>query len=144
MFSPGLSTSLTAMTQWSSFLIDCSGKTINNDILKKVCEGGSLILSVFDVTREESLVTAKTWIETLRDWSQVKNLPGVVIGNKTDLTERRVVPAKMGLDTATALKMQYFECSAKDNAGVEDAFFYPANEFHKLHAEQAGHMAQIA
>ena len=109
----------------------------------QVCEGGSLILSVFDVTREESLVTAKTWIETLRDWSQVKNLPGVVIGNKTDLTERRVVPAKMGLDTATALKMQYFECSAKDNAGVEDAFFYLANEFHKLHAEQAGHMAQI-
>ena len=38
----------------------------------------------------------------------------------------------------------YFECSAKDNAGVEDAFFYLANEFHKLHAEQAGHMAQIA
>ena len=89
-------------------------------------------------------MSAKTWIETVREWSQVKTMPGVVIGNKTDLTERRVVPAKMGLDAATALKMQYFECSAKDNTGVEDAFFYLANEFHKLHAEQAGNMAQIA
>ena len=103
-----------------------------------------MILSVFDVTRDESLVAAKTWIETLREWSEVKNMPGVIIGNKTDLTERRSVPAKAGLDAATSLKMQYLECSAKDNVGVEDPFFYLANEFHKLHADQASAMAHIA
>ena len=101
-------------------------------------------MSVFDVTREESLTAAKTWIETMREWSEVTNMPGVIIGNKTDLTERRSVPAKAGLDTATALKVQYLECSAKDNVGVEDPFFYLANEFHKLHADQASTMAHIA
>ena len=101
-------------------------------------------MSVFDVTHDESLVAAKTWIETLREWSEVKNMPGVIIGNKTDLTERRSVPAKAGLDAATSLKMQYLECSAKDNVGVEDPFFYLANEFHKLHADQASAMAHIA
>jgi len=125
-------------------IIDCSGKTINNDILSKVCEGCSLILSVFDVTREESLTGAKTWIETVRSWSGLASQPGVIIGNKTDLTERRAVPAKLGLDLATSLKMQYLECSAKDNQGVEEAFFYLANEYHKLHAEQANTMAHIA
>ena len=96
------------------------------------------------MTRDESLVAANTWIETLREWSEVKNMPGVIIGNKTDLTERRSVPAKAGLDAATSLKMQYLECSAKDNVGVEDPFFYLANEFHKLHADQASAMAHIA
>ena len=103
-----------------------------------------MILSVFDVTREESLAAAKNWIETVREWSEVKNMPGVIIGNKTDLTERRSVPAKAGLDAATSLKVQYLESSAKDNVGVEDPFFYLANEFHKLHADQASSMAQIA
>ena len=102
------------------------------------------MLSVFDVTREDSLAAAKTWIETIREWSDVKNMPGVIIGNKTDLTERRSVPAKAGLDTANSLKVQYLECSAKDNVGVEDPFFYLANEFHKLHADQASTMAHIA
>ena len=142
-------------------IVDCSGKTINNDIIKKVnemngasyiketlllqlSEGCSLMLSVFDVTRDESLATAKTWMETLREWSEMKNIPGVIIGNKTDLTERRSVPAKAGLDIANSLKVQYLECSAKDNVGVEDPFFYLANEFHKLHADQASTMAHIA
>ena len=73
-------------------------------------------------------------------------VPGVVLGNKTDLSERRTVAAKAGLDAANSLnyKLQYFECSARDNAGVEDAFFYLANEFHKLHADQASNMATIA
>lgn len=99
------------------------------------------INSVFDVTREESVVEAKSWIGSLLEG---KNVPGVILGNKTDLTERRSVPAKLGLDLASSLKMQYFECSAKDNVGVEEAFFYLANEFHKLHAEQAANMASIA
>ena len=73
-------------------------------------------------------------------------VPGVVLGNKTDLSERRTVAAKAGLDAANSLnyKLQYFECSARDNTGVEDAFFYLANEFHKLHADQASNMATIA
>ena len=66
-----------------------------------------MILSVYDVTRDDSVTTARTWVETIREWTQNKTLPGVIIGNKTDLTERRTVPAKIGLDMAAALKMQY-------------------------------------
>ena len=64
-------------------------------------------MSVYDVTRDDSVTAAKTWVETIREWTQNKTLAGVVMGNKTDLTERRTVPAKMGLDMAASLKMQY-------------------------------------
>jgi transport family protein 27 len=125
-------------------IIDCSGRTIYSDILTKAWDGTALILAVFDVTREESLVAAKTWVEHVKQSSEAKTFPGVLLANKSDLTERRVVPPKIGLDMATQLQLQYFECSAKDHTGVEETFFYLANEWHKLHAEQASNMAQMA
>ena len=64
-------------------------------------------MSVYDVTRDDSVTAAKTWVATIREWTQNKTLVGVVMGNKTDLTERRTVPAKIGLDMAASLKMQY-------------------------------------
>merc|ERR1712107_199308 len=120
---------------------DVQTKTINNDILTKLAQGTSLVVAVIDVTREDSVSEAKSWIGSLLEG---KTVPGVILANKTDLTERRTVPAKLGLDLASSLKMQYFECSAKDNVGVEEVFFYLANEFHKLHAEQASNIASIA
>ena len=101
----------------------------------------NIFFLVIDVTREDSVSEAKSWIGSLLEG---KTVPGVILANKTDLTERRTVPAKLGLDLASSLKMQYFECSAKDNVGVEEVFFYLANEFHKLHAEQASNIASIA
>ena len=125
-------------------IIDCSGRPVYTDILSKAWDGASLILAVYDVTREESLVAAKTWVEQIKQKSDAKTFPGVLLGNKTDLTERRVVPPKIGLDMANQLQLQYFECSAKDHTGVEEPFFYLANEYHKMYAEQASNMAQIA
>jgi len=125
-------------------MIDCSGRAVYSDILSRAWDGAALILAVFDVTREESLVAAKTWVEQVKQSSEAKTFPGVLLANKTDLTERRVVSPKIGLDMATQLQLQYFECSAKDHTGVEEPFFYLANEWHKLHAEQASDMASIA
>ena len=39
-------------------IIDCYGRDIYSDILTKAWDGAALILAVFDVTREESLVAA--------------------------------------------------------------------------------------
>ena len=124
-------------------IIDCSGRAVYTDILTTAWDGAALILAVFDVTRKESLVAAKTWVEQVKQSSEAKTFPGVLLANKSDLTERRVVPPKIGLDMATQLQMQYFECSAKDHTGVEEPFFYLANEWHKLHAEEASNMAQM-
>ena len=78
-------------------MIDCSGRSVYNDMMGRLWEGCSLVVVVYDVTREE-----------------------------------------------TQLALQYFQCNAKDNAGVEEPFFYLANEYHKLFSEQANTMAHIA
>ena len=106
-------------------------------MLGRLWEGCSLVVVVYDVTREGTLATARSWLDQLKQTAGLKTVTGVLLGNKTDLTERRLVPAKVGLDTATQLALQYFECNAKDNAGVEEPFFYLANEYHKLFSKEA-------
>ena len=59
-------------------------------------------------------------------------VPGVLIASKTELDEtRRRVSPKMGHETANNLGMTYFECSAKEHQGVDEPFYFLANEWHK-------------
>ena len=43
----------------------------------QLAAGCSLLLAVFDVTREESLAAAKTWVATVTEWSGLKTQVGV-------------------------------------------------------------------
>ena len=104
--------------------------------------GASLVLAVFDCTREETVAKAKEWVGRVRGSGPA--LPGVFLAAKADLGDRRVVAPKPGAEAAAALGLQYFESSSKDHTGVEEPFFYLANEWHKLHGEQALAMAEVA
>ena len=53
-------------------------------------------------------------------------------------------PLKVASELAQALGLMYFECSCKDYSGVEEPFYYLANEYHKLHGEKAETMANVA
>ena len=98
--------------------------------------------------REDTLPSAKEWVEKLRK-SNSTNIPGVLLAAKVtcqqddlylfikfdtvdlapsamnnrsyqaDLGDRRVVSPKAGSEMAAALGLQYFESSAKDQTGVE-------------------------
>jgi GTPase SAR1 family protein len=64
-------------------------------------------------------------------------LTGVLIANKTDLEDRRIISPKVGTELAQQLGLLYFECSAKDFKDVENPFYYLANEWHKIYTETA-------
>ena len=67
-------------------------------------------------------------------------LTGVLVANKTDLEDRRVVSPKVGSDLAQQLGLMYFECSAKDFKDVENPFYYLANEWYKIFSESSDKM----
>ena len=46
----------------------------------------------------------------------------VLVGNKCDLKDSRVVQAKQGLELAESLGVEYVETSAKDDVNVKEAF----------------------
>jgi len=76
---------------------------------------------VYDVTRKETLEdVVNKWTTKLRGQciEDVPSCPGVLIGNKSDLSCRREVSASAGVEVAESLGLQFMETSAKDNRGV--------------------------
>jgi len=116
------------------FLYDASGKGIYRDVLGSVLNP-NLAIIVYDVTSEKSFQAVPEWHRFVRESKKDANtLPGVLMACKIDLTDRRVISPKEGNDLAHKLGFIYMECSAKENQNIDDAFFYLANEWHKLYS----------
>ena len=84
------------------------------------CEGALL---VYDVSRYNTFESIKS--KWLRDFKKYIRKEGVyiLIGNKTDLTDQRVVPTEKGKDLAENIEASHFlETSAKMGENIEEAF----------------------
>ncbi|EKF31779.1 rab7 GTP binding protein, putative, partial [Trypanosoma cruzi marinkellei] len=103
--------------------------------------GADACILVFDVTQQESFSHISSWLEEFN--IQAGKRDSVLIGNKTDLADRRQVASKTAQAWCAAQSgeaaasnggnsiiasgsggccMRYFETSAKENTGVEEAF----------------------
>ena len=88
--------------------------------------GADSCVLVYDTTVQKTFENMNSW----RDEFLIQagppdpdNFPFVVIGNKIDLENQRVVPAKRALAWCQSKgNIPYFETSAKDNTNVEQAF----------------------
>ena len=62
-------------------------------------------------------------IHQIRDLS-LEDAVIVLVGNKLDLTEQRVVTNEQALELASTNNMQYFETSVKENTNVKQTIEY--------------------
>ncbi len=58
---------------------------------------------------------------TIKDMSW-ENAQVVLVGNKSDLTESRVITKEQGMELAQSLGIEYFEASAKEDINVKQTF----------------------
>ncbi|XP_063240489.1 intraflagellar transport protein 27 homolog isoform X3 [Bacillus rossius redtenbacheri] len=107
-------------------LYDSSGHKLYTDCLKRYWHAPQMVLAVFDVTSEESLVAVPRWVSLAAG-----GLPGVLFGNKTDLVGRRAVSPGAGEAAAEKLGLEYFEGSAKEHDGTDEPFYFLAHTWHK-------------
>lgn len=84
---------------------------------------------VFDVTNRDSFLNVKDWYHEFRKNLKYKQLPIVIIGNKIDLTDQRVVDYKEAVEVINDLSSEhyeggisYIETSAKTGENIGDAF----------------------
>ena len=82
--------------------------------------GSSGGLLVFDVTRRRTFIVLEEWLDELYK-AIGKNIPLVLVANKTDLPDRVVEPSE-GREFADAHGMPYLESSAKTGEGIVDIF----------------------
>ena len=83
--------------------------------------GSAGVVYVFDITREETFLELDKWIGLVE--MVLGSVPAVLVGNKADLKELRVVHRDVAEDYARRYGMLgYFEVSAKEMFEVDKPF----------------------
>lgn len=112
------------------FLYDMAGKDVFDDLVQAHLKQVKVIVLVYDVTNMQSFENISQWYKKIETENPGGALPGVLIGNKGDLTDRQVVSSEMGQELAEQLHLNFFECSAKDMRNIDAPFHTLAKDFY--------------
>ena len=98
---------------------DTAGQEAFKSITPLYCRNCKAAMLVYDITSKDSF-------QNLNSWLKVLNREGinqfVIVGNKSDLSDRREVSFNDGLRYATINSANFFETSAINNRFVDEAF----------------------
>jgi len=108
---------------------DTSGQERFRTITSSYYRGANGVLLVFDLTDAESFSNLQFWFREVDRYCE--NVKMVLVGNKVDLSKKRVVEYTVAKDFADSKNLPYIETSAKENINVEEAFLMLATEIGK-------------
>ena len=91
---------------------DTAGQERFKNIIASYYRGAHGILLIYDVTDKDSFKNLSNWIIEIEKNSS-KQVLKVLIGNKTDLEDKRVVTYNQGKEFADTYGLNYSETSAK-------------------------------
>ena len=100
---------------------DTAGQERFKNIIASYYRGAHGILLIYDVTEKDSFKNLSNWLIEIEKNAN-KNVLKVLIGNKTDLEEKRVISYNQGKEFADMYGIKYIETSAKKNMNVREAF----------------------
>jgi len=99
---------------------DTAGQERFRTITSTYYRGTHGVIVVYDVTSGESFANVKRWLHEIDQNCDVVNR--ILVGNKNDDPERKVVLTEDARRFADQMGIQLFETSAKDNINVEEMF----------------------
>ena len=100
---------------------DTAGQERFKNIQASYYKGANGILVVYDITNRESFEHLNSWLIEIEKNGN-KNVYKLLIGNKSDLDDQRVIKKEEGEEFASINGMEFFETSAKTAYQVQDAF----------------------
>ncbi|MFX0067295.1 MAG: Rab family GTPase [Candidatus Hermodarchaeota archaeon] len=104
-------------------LWDVSGQSVFNQVRAKFYKESDAAVLVFDLTRQKTFNNLYRWRKELYQNSGKKDIPLVLIGNKTDLENFREVQEEDIIDFVLKNPdVPYFKASAKTGKAVEEIF----------------------
>ncbi|KAF2541318.1 hypothetical protein F2Q68_00032907 [Brassica cretica] len=109
--------------------------TIAGEIKKRLVYASTCLLIVYDCTEMESFNNVKQWLSEIDRYAN-DSVCKLLIGNKNDMVESKVVSTETGKALADELGIPFLETSAKDSINVEQAFLTIAGEIKKRMGSQ--------
>jgi len=114
----------TAGVRFKTHVWDTAGQESFRSITRSYYRTAAVALLVFDVTQRSTFEHLMQWSSEVLAYAS----PGVVmavVASKIDLHEEREVFTEEAESFAATIGALYFETSAKDSSGVDDAFIDP-------------------
>lgn len=104
-------------------ILDTAGQEDYAAIRDNYFRSGEAFLCVFSILEPDSLsATEELREQVLRVKNDDKSVPFLLVGNKTDLEQRRQVSQETALELARAWAVPYVETSAKTRQNVDQVF----------------------
>ena len=85
---------------------------------------------VYNITDRETFEKINFWMEQIK-LKGPENAKSILVGNKYDLSNQRVVSIEEGENFAKKYNIKFFEASDKDGTNVNELFFHLANEIYQ-------------
>ncbi|VDK67132.1 unnamed protein product [Litomosoides sigmodontis] len=100
---------------------DTAGQERYRTITTAYYRGAMGFILMYDITNEESFNSVQDWCTQIKTYSW-ENAQVVLVGNKCDMDDERVVSCERGKQLADQLGLEFFETSAKENINVKAVF----------------------
>merc|ERR1711972_932967 len=114
---------------------DTAGQERFRTITSSYYRGAMGIIVVYDVTDKESFNNVKHWMQEIDKYA-ADGVNKLLIGNKCDLSSKKVVTYDEAKELAESLDVQFMETSAKNAHNVEQAFQTMAGQIKERVATQ--------
>lgn len=102
-------------------LWDTAGQERFRSLIPSYIRDSSVAVVVFDITNRASFLNTSKWIEDVRN-ERGNDVIIILVGNKTDLSEKRQVSVEEGEDKANKEGIMFIESSAKAGFNIKALF----------------------
>ncbi|NXO93736.1 RAB3C protein, partial [Certhia brachydactyla] len=100
---------------------DTAGQERYRTITTAYYRGAMGFILMYDITNEDSFNAVQDWSTQIKTYSW-DNAQVILVGNKCDMEDDRVIFTERGKHLAEQLGFEFFETSAKENINVKQTF----------------------
>ncbi|XP_055389758.1 ras-related protein Rab-10 [Condylostylus longicornis] len=100
---------------------DTAGQERFHTITTSYYRGAMGIMLVYDITNEKTFENIVKWLRNIDEHAN-EDVEKMILGNKCDITDKRVVSRERGEAIAREHSIRFMETSAKANINIERAF----------------------
>lgn len=101
---------------------DTAGQERFKTITSSYYKGAHGIIVTYDITDRDSFNAVHNWMQEAEKYSPNDNITRILVGNKSDLENKRAVSADEGQEMANHYGVRFLETSAKECKNVDQAF----------------------